>query len=53
MKTDLTSEQVEQSQRDGFLLIEGFLEPDELRTWIAVTEDAVRQRLEKIMGRTL
>jgi phytanoyl-CoA hydroxylase len=50
MKTDLTLEQIEQYRRDGFLLIEEFLEPDELRVWREVTEDAVRQRLEERGG---
>ncbi len=41
-----TKVQVEQYQRDGFLLLENFLTADELAHWRSVTDEAVEQRLE-------
>lgn len=46
MKTELTAEQIEQYQRDGFFIIPGFLDVDELARWRAITDEAVAQRLE-------
>ena len=46
MKTQLTLQQIEAYQRDGFLAIDGFLDADELEKWRAVTDDAVKKRLE-------
>lgn len=46
MRNQLTSEQIENYQRDGFLVIESFLDADELEKWRAYTDEAVRQRLE-------
>ncbi len=45
MKTELTSTQIEQYQRDGFLAIEGFLDAAELEEWRICTDEAVAQRL--------
>ena len=45
MKTELTVQQIESYRAQGFIVIEGFLEPDELDHWREVTESAVRQRL--------
>ncbi len=50
MKTNITAEQAEQYQRDGFIAIEGFLDADELQTWRAVTDEAVQQRLARSSG---
>ena len=50
MKTTVTPEQIDQYRRDGFLVIENFLDPDELETWRAVTDDAVQQRLTQKNG---
>ncbi len=46
MKTELTQQQIAAYRDNGFLLVEQFLDPDELATWREVTEEAVRQRLE-------
>lgn len=46
MKTRITQQQVDQYRRDGFILLEGFLDAEELATWRTVTDEAVRQRLE-------
>ena len=45
VKTEVTPEQVVQFQREGFLIIEGFLNNEELQAWRDVTEEAVQQRL--------
>lgn len=45
MKSSISSEQIEQYRRDGFLVIEGFLDAQELEQWRKVTADAVQQRL--------
>lgn len=50
MNNSLSSTQIEQYQRDGFLVLEGFLDPAELEQWRAVTEDAVRKCLEQKVG---
>jgi phytanoyl-CoA hydroxylase len=39
-----TREQVDAYRRDGFVLIEGFLDGDELERWRTVTADAVAER---------
>jgi len=48
MKSELTAFQVKQYRQQGFLVIEGFLDPDELQLWRQVTEDAVQQRLKDV-----
>lgn len=40
-----TPQQVSDYRRDGFLLLEGFLDADELARWRAVTDEAVAERL--------
>lgn len=40
-----TPDQVESYRRDGFVLIEGFLDEDELARWRTAVDDAVAQRL--------
>ncbi|MDE2126485.1 MAG: phytanoyl-CoA dioxygenase family protein [Armatimonadetes bacterium] len=46
MLTDVSQEQIERYQRDGFLIIPNFLTDGELNTWRSVTDEAVEQRLE-------
>lgn len=46
MKDTVTAEQVAQYRAQGYIAIEGFLDPRELEHWRAVTEDAVAQRLK-------
>ncbi len=46
MNTNITTEQVEQYQRDGFVCLDGFLSDKELEKWRAVTDQAVVERLE-------
>jgi phytanoyl-CoA hydroxylase len=45
MQTELSKQQIEQFRQQGYLLIEGFLDADELEHWRAVTADAIRLRL--------
>jgi ectoine hydroxylase-related dioxygenase (phytanoyl-CoA dioxygenase family) len=45
MQTDVTAEQIEQYQTQGFVLLEDFLDAAELEHWRTVTEEAVRLRL--------
>ncbi len=45
MKNEVSAEQIEQYRKQGFLVIEGFLDSTELEHWREVTEDAVRLRL--------
>lgn len=45
MKDQVTPQQIEQYRKQGFLVIEDFLTPDELEHWRDVTMDAVRMRL--------
>ena len=47
MKSELTPQQIDQYRRQGFLVIEGFLTPDELEHWRTVTDEAVQQRLKE------
>jgi phytanoyl-CoA hydroxylase len=50
MHTDVTGQQVEQYQAQGFIVIEGFLNAEELEHWRAVTADAIRVRLSDRNG---
>jgi phytanoyl-CoA hydroxylase len=50
MKTELTQQQIDFYQENGYLLIEDFLSPEELQIWRDVTEDAVHQRLNTRTG---
>ena len=45
MQDQLSTEQIASYQKHGFLVIEGFLSPDELRQWRVVTQEAVDKRL--------
>jgi len=44
MRTELTQEQTDFYQENGYIIIEDFLSPDELETWRRQVEDAVAQR---------
>ncbi|MEZ4682432.1 MAG: phytanoyl-CoA dioxygenase family protein [Caldilineaceae bacterium] len=44
MKTDVTQEQIQSYQTNGFLIIEDFLTPDELTIWRDAVDDAVTGR---------
>ena len=44
MNTDLTREQIDFYQENGYIIIEDFLTPDELETWRRHVGDAVAQR---------
>jgi len=50
MKNELTDEQIERYRDQGFLVIEGFLNPEELQTWRTCTDEAVEQRLAATAG---
>ncbi len=50
MRTQISPEHIERYQRDGFLVLEGFLDAGELAHWRATTEEAVQQRLEASRG---
>jgi ectoine hydroxylase-related dioxygenase (phytanoyl-CoA dioxygenase family) len=45
MQTEVTAEQIEQFRTQGFVLIQDFLDADELEHWRIATEEAVRLRL--------
>ena len=45
MNTTLSAKQIQLYREDGFLVIEDFLEPEELSQWRAYTDEAVEQRL--------
>ena len=49
MKSDLTLNQKEQYKRDGFLIIEDFLSPEELDFWRKALDEAVEKRAGKKM----
>jgi ectoine hydroxylase-related dioxygenase (phytanoyl-CoA dioxygenase family) len=46
MRTDLSDGQIEQYREDGFLVVEGFLDGDELEVWRKAVGEAVEERLE-------
>jgi len=48
MNTELTSCQIEQYRRDGFLAVPQFLDAVELEQWRHVTDEAVRLRLKSL-----
>lgn len=50
MKTDLSAAQIEQYRTDGFLVIDSFLDADELAVWRQATDEAVEQRLSSTVG---
>ncbi len=45
MKNELTTRQIEQYRAQGYIVIEGFLNADELEHWRKVTEEAVQLRI--------
>ena len=47
VKNNLSSEQIERYRSDGFLVIEGFLDAEELEKWRNYTDEAVAQRLDQ------
>ena len=44
MNTDLTQEQIDFYQENGYIVIDDFLTPEELETWRRQVDDAVAQR---------
>src|SRR5689334_17712610 len=52
MRYQITNAQKEFYRKNGFVVIEDFLSPDELETWRIETEDAIRQRLLERNGLT-
>lgn len=52
MKHEITGEQIEFYRENGFVVIEDFLNPDELDRWRVTTQDAVRERAETNSGIT-
>ncbi|MBS1564592.1 MAG: phytanoyl-CoA dioxygenase family protein [Bacteroidetes bacterium] len=44
MKNNITPQQIEQYRRDGFLVIEDFLDKEELQTWRTALDEAVAKR---------
>ena len=44
MKTLLTSDQIQSYKKDGFVLIEDFLDQDELAFWRTAVAEAIEQR---------
>lgn len=48
MRTELTREQIDSYRTNGFLVIEGFLDVDELEEWRRCTEEAVELRLRTL-----
>ena len=47
MKTDLTQEQIDFYQANGYIIIEDFLTPAELETWRQHVDDAVEKREDR------
>lgn len=52
MKNELNDEQIASYRNNGFLVIENFLDADELAHWRSTTDDAVRERLQTRSGIT-
>lgn len=50
MRNDLSPRQIESYRENGFLVIEDFLDSQELEQWRTVTDEAVRDRLESKGG---
>src|SRR5678810_729752 len=54
MKHELTGEQIQSYQRNGFLVIEDFLSPGELEHWRKAVTEAVKERGgKKIPGKEI
>ncbi|MBZ0212364.1 MAG: phytanoyl-CoA dioxygenase family protein, partial [Nitrospirae bacterium] len=45
MKHHLSADQIEAYRRDGFLVVEGFLDAAELEEWRRCTDEAVAERI--------
>jgi phytanoyl-CoA hydroxylase len=45
MKTELTREQIDSYRQNGFLVVDGFLDANELEAWRTATAEAVEARL--------
>ncbi len=52
MQTNITPEQVEQYQEQGFIVLENFFDAAELEHWREVTADAIKLRLADAQGLT-
>ena len=50
MKHELSAEQIACYQQDGALVIEGFLDADELAAWRACVDEAVANRQDRKMA---
>jgi ectoine hydroxylase-related dioxygenase (phytanoyl-CoA dioxygenase family) len=50
MKTEISAQQIEFYQENGYIVLEDFLNPEELETWRNVTEEAVHHRLNSSIG---
>lgn len=46
MRDELSEDQIASYRQNGFLVVEGFLDEQELKTWRRVTDEAVANRLE-------
>ena len=52
MKTEVTQAQIDSYQKNGFVLIEELLTPQELETWRDAVDEAVESRgKQRILGR--
>ena len=50
MKNELTEEQIDFYQDHGYIIIDGFLSPDELEVWRRHVDDAVAQRENRLLA---
>ncbi len=50
MHTEITQQQIDQYQEQGFIVIENFFDAAELERWRAATADAIRVRLADAQG---
>ncbi|MBS1709424.1 MAG: phytanoyl-CoA dioxygenase family protein [Armatimonadetes bacterium] len=46
MKTTLTDEQIRRYRDDGFIVLDEFLDPDEIENWRRCTEEGIQERLK-------
>ena len=49
MNYDLSNEEVANYRENGFLVIEDFMDPDELEEWRCAVDEAVLSRGEKVL----
>ena len=47
MRENVTQQEIDQYQKNGFVILEDFLEPDELETWRQCVDEAVKQREDR------